>query len=478
MNVYLNFVDLYAMSPFLILMIGSLLILLIETFGSLSIKKYSSIVTLIILILTFYTAYFAPESKNPLLTSWIKFDYITRFFNLFFTSVGFACVLLSSALFKQFKSSEGEFYFLLLSALFGLFLISSSTDFLTLFIGIETLSIALYVLCGYMKKWEISHESSVKYFLTGALAAALFVYGVAFIYGALGTTSFNSLLKGYQGLDSTTAKILFWTGIALVTGGLAFKAAIVPLHIWAPDVYEGASTPVTAFMSVATKAGAFAAFIRIFFLALPQFSSIWNQGISFLIYLTLIYANFVALRQTHLRRFFAYSGISHAGFLLILCVVGTSQALQALLFYLVVYAFATIGSFAVLTFLDQRIPGVVIYDLKGLFYKSPFLALILSMCLLTLAGIPPTAGFFAKFYLFKITYEAGYYGLVVVGLLTSILAAFYYLRILSIMLDKPEYSHAQLISSKQALFVGIACLASLLLLSFYPDPLLNSLLPS
>ena len=214
-----------------------------------------------------------------------------------------------------------------------------------------------------------------------------------------------------------------------MTLGLAFKAAIVPFHVWAPDVYDGAPMPVTAFMAVGTKAGAFAAFTRVFLVALPQFDPLWNQGMAWLAIITMVYANIVALRQVQLRRFFAYSGISHAGFLLIPLIADTSDAPAALAFYLVVYAIATLGSFAILAFLDKDSHGVFLRDLQGFFYRSPFLAAIFTLCLLTLAGIPPTAGFFAKFYLFKIAFQSGYYTLVIVGLLTTILSAFYYVRI-------------------------------------------------
>ena len=203
-----------------------------------------------------------------------------------------------------------------------------------------------------------------------------------------------------------TAKSLFQGGIALVTLALAFEAAIVPFQVWAPDVYQGAPTPVTAFMAVGPKVGAMAAFVRVFMVALPGFDPLWNEGLSLLIYPMLIYANYVALRQTQLRRFFAYSGISHAGFLLIAVVAGGPNALTALLFYLVVYAVATIGSFAVVAYLDRDSEGVAIADPNGLFRRSPYLAGILALCLLTLAGIPPTIGFFAKFYLFQVAFEA------------------------------------------------------------------------
>lgn len=475
MNLSLTSNDLIALSPFLILLGGALLVLLLESFAHREAKRISHWTTLGIILIAFWAALVAPASDNLLLTPWLNFDSLSRFFAIFFLLIGFASTCLATAFFERFKTkSEGEYYFLLLSALFGLLLISSSADFLTLFLGIETLSLSLYILCGYMKKWKFSQEASLKYFLMSALATAFLIYGIALVYGAVGSTQYIDLLPAYQSL-TTASKVLFLSGIALITLGLAFKAAIVPFHVWAPDVYDGAPTPVTAFMAVGTKVGAFAAFIRIFLIALPGFDPIWNEGIALFAYPTLIYANMVALRQTQLRRFFAYSGISHAGFLLIPLVAGTNEALPSLLFYLVVYALATLGSFAVIAFMDTRSQGVFLNDLHGLYKRAPFQAVILALCLLTLAGIPPTAGFFAKLFIFKVAFQAGYYALVIVGLLTTILSAFYYLRMVSALFSEKSSEKEEFSFSFPAAFVGVVSSAAIIFLSVYPQPILSFL---
>lgn len=477
MNLSLSSTDFAALSPLLILLGGALVLLLLESFSTSFAKKFSFAVCLTSLAIALYAAVMAPISDSPLLTPWIKFDSLARFFTVFFLLIGVASAFLASAFFQRFEArSRGEYYFFLLSCLFGLVLVGSSADFLTLFLGIETLSISLYILCGYMKMWKISHEASLKYFLMGALATAFLIYGIALIYGASGSTRYDSLLPAYQAMNSTSGKALFFGGIAFITLGLAFKAAIVPFHVWAPDVYEGASTPVTAFMAVGTKIGAFAALVRVFFGALPNFDPHWNEAIALLAFPTLIYANFVALRQTQLRRFFAYSGISHAGFLLIPLVAGTQEALTALLFYLIVYAFATLGAFAVLAFLDKRSQGVVLQDLYGLFKRSPLQAFILSLCILTLAGIPPTAGFFAKLFIFKVAFQAGDYALVIVGLLTTIIAVFYYLRIISVMISGKLLEEDSWVRSWPAVGVGVVASVGLIFLSLYPEPILSLVL--
>lgn len=475
MNIVLQWSDFASISPLLILLGAGLVLLLLESFAVETAKKISFFLSLAVIISAFFAALYAPPSENQLLTNWLRFDAMSRLFTLFFLLIGLGSILLSSAFFRRFEASRGEYFFLLLSAIFGLILIGASADFLTLFLGIETLSISLYVLCGYMKRWGISNEASLKYFLMGSLAAAFLLYGIALIYGAVGTTKLDALLNGYHSLAKGTDKILFLSGVVFITIGLAFEAALVPFHIWAPDVYDGAPTPVTAFMSVGTKTGAFAAFIRVFFDALPQFDLIWNQGIALLAYPTLIYANAVAIRQIYLRRFFAYSGISHAGFLLIPLAAGTPDALSSLIFYLVVYVLATLGSFATIAYLDHKTNGVSIHDLQGLFKRSPMLAGILAFCLLTLAGIPPTAGFFAKFYVFKVGFQAGYYALVIVGLLTTILSAFYYLRMIGVMFSESPAEFTLPPRSWPAACVGLTSCAAIVFLSCYPAPILSLL---
>ena len=469
MNASLNGSDIAALSPLLIILAGSLIVLLIECFVEKGKNYLSCFITMGTLLAAIGAVLLMPISENPLITPWLRFDALSKFFSILFLFIGIASTLLALTFFEQVEATHGEYYFLLLSAIFGLLLIGSSADFLILFIGLETLSIALYVLCGYIKKWKFSHEGSIKYFFMGSLAAAFLLYGIALIYGAVGTLNFSQLAAGYNAITSVSSQVLFLSGAAMITVGLAFKAAIVPLHTWAPDVYEGAPTPVTAFMATGTKAGAFAAFVLVFLGALPKFNPLWNQTLAWLAYPTLIYANFVAIQQTQMRRFFAYSGISHAGYLIIPLVVGGEEAISALAFYLNVYVIATIGCFAVLAVLETRSQGVVLDDLKGLFRRSPLLAGILAICLLTLAGLPPTVGFYAKFYLFKLGFQAGYYALVIVALLTAILSAFYYLRFIAIMYADETADKKEIKYSWPAVAVGVLACLALIVLSCYPS---------
>lgn len=475
MNTSLCLHDIYALSPLLVVLAAALLLLILEAFLPAFSKRFASSVTGISLVLAIFAALQAPSSESPRLTQWIEFDQMTRFFAVFFLSIGLACTLLTASFFQRVQTTQGEYYFLLLTSLFGLLLVGTAADFLTLFLGLETLSLSLYILCGYMKRWELSHEAAIKYFLTGAVATALLVYGIALVYGATGVTDLSALAKLYGGLEGSD-RTLFITGMIFVTVGVAFKAAIVPFHFWAPDVYEGAPTPVTAFMAVGTKAGAFAALVRLYFMALPHLALKTHYVMAGLAMATLVYASFVAIRQSQLRRFFAYSGIAQAGFLFLPVIAATPEGLQALLYYLVVYTAATLGCFAVLAHLDTRSQGVFLTDLHGLARRSPLLAFTFVLFLLTLAGIPPTAGFFAKLLVLKVAFEAGYVTLVVVALLTTILSAYYYLRIAAAMFAEETATHDQVPSAWPAAFVGGISIVAIVWLSVYPDtllPLLN-----
>lgn len=445
----MNIVDYFALSPYITLFVTALLLLLFQ-------KRGASAIVMMGLALALYLSCISPASQSPFLTPWLSFDLAARFFSIFFLSTALIVCLIALPFFTQFEQKRAEFYFFLTSSVFGLMLISAAQDFLTLFLGLETLSIALYVLCGYVKTWANSSEASFKYFLMGSISSSFLLFGIALFYGATGTTRLDAVAQGP----------LFLAGIALISLSLLFKAAVVPMHIWAPDVYAGAPTPVTAFMAVATKAGAFAALIRIFLLTYKTFDPIWYDMIGILTYPTLIFANFVAMRQNELRRFFAYSGISHAGFLLIPLAAASPESGPAMLFYLIVYAASTLGAFAVLAFVDDKSEGAMLSDLKGLVHTAPFSACILALCLVTLAGLPPSVGFFAKFYILKVGFQAGYYGLVIVGLLTTILSAYYYLRIVAVMFS--GQSERGVIRSRPAMAAGMLCFAAIVALSIYP----------
>lgn len=474
MNLGLDSSDVFALSPLWILLSGSLIILLVESFFKKASDELAFGITLLTLVCSGVGILYAPASLHVRITQWVVFDPFARFFALFFLATGGAAAVLSDLFLKRFQASRGEYYFFLLAAIFGCILTAASADFLTLFLGLETLSLALYVMTGYMKGWSRSGEGAIKYFLLGVLASALLLYGIALLYGSVGTTNMGDLQKGYLHITDEAHRALFLGGIGLITIGLLFKAAAVPFHTWAPDVYDAASSPVTAFMAVGVKTAAFAALARLFLIDLNQFDPHWNDMVALVAYPTLIVGNLFALRQTSLRRFFAYSGISHTGYLLFPFVAGQEAAILSLQFYLGVYGLATLGAFGVLIFLDGRKGWSTINDLKGLFWSDPWPAAILALCLLTLSGLPPMAGFLAKFYLFQSVFYSGHLGLVFTGLLMTVLSAFYYLRLIAFMGEHASPHVREHLKGWQTLFVGGICTAALVLLSFYPELLLNT----
>lgn len=429
---HLNFngTDIWTMSPFLTLMVGILVLILCAAFCRKESFQRGWIISFITLGIALGTLFVASESQNLCLNHWLRCDSYAHVFSYFILCIGISVIVLTISDFTN------EFYAFLLAGVFGLLLVAQAADFLTLFLGIETLSLSSYILCAYLKENRLAMESGIKYFLTGSVAAAFFLYGVALIYGATGTTQLSALRVNIE--SHSPNFYLLWGGLAFISVGLCFKAAIFPFHFYASDVYEGASNPVAAFITLGAKAGAFMALAEVFILFAPSPHPLFIQGIVFLSLITLIYANGVMIQQTRIRRFIAYSGISHAGFMLILIAVGTLEALSALESYVIMYASATWGVFACL---NRHINDIA--DLQGLFYKYPLRANVLTVCLLTLAGIPPTWGFFAKFYIFKVAFESGFTLWVIVSLLTTLFSLFAYMRLISMLFTQKQKNITQ-----------------------------------
>jgi NADH-quinone oxidoreductase subunit N len=321
---------------------------------------------------------------------------------------------------------------LLLFSVAGMLTMASANDLIVVFVALEILSIPLYVLAAYDRRRARSLEAGIKYFVLGAFSSAIFLYGVALVYGATGTTSLTGI-QSFLATHVLADEGTLLAGVALLLVGLGFKIAAVPFHMWTPDVYEGAPSPVTGFMSSATKAAGFAALLRVLFTALAQYQTDWRNLLFALAVLTLLGGSIAALRQTDLKRLLAYSSIAHAGYVLIGVQAGTAQGLQAALVYLLVYSFMTIGAFALVTALGGRDDTHAIDDLRALGRRRPVIAALLAFFLLAQAGIPPTAGFIAKLGVFGAAAEAHSYALLIVGVVTSVITAFFYLRVILTM---------------------------------------------
>jgi NADH-quinone oxidoreductase subunit N len=360
-------------------------------------------------------------------------DDFTLFFNGIFC-VGTTLVLLLSVGYVRRQGIEtGEYYVLILFATVGMMLMASALDLLIVFLGLELMSLSLYVLAGSFRTRPTGNESAMKYFLLGAFSSGFFLYGIALLYGATGTTNL-ARLGAALGAPGTARDPLVLAGLVLLLVGFGFKTSAVPFHQWAPDVYEGAPTAVAALIATGSKAAAFAALVRVL-VSTRVLQPDWVLLLWILAALTMTVGNIVALAQRNLKRMLAYSSVAHVGYMLVGLAAGSASGTAAVLYYLVVYTFATVGAFGVILLLE-RADGEEAVELDaygGLAARHPILALVLTVCLLSLIGLPPTAGFIGKFYLFSAAIDAKFYWLAIIAVLNSVAAAYYYLRLIVYM---------------------------------------------
>ena len=386
-----------------------------------------------------------------------------------------ALILLGTALallisFDAVENNLGgyEYYPLMLLSATGALVMAAAGDLITLLLGLEILSLPVYVLSAWRPNSRSSEEAGMKYFLLGAFASAFLIYGIALMYGATGHFTYAEIVQVLRA-ETFSQNALATLGGAFILGGLAFKAAFAPFHQWSPDVYTGAPTPVTAFMSVVVKAAAFAALVRIFATVYPDLNGSLLQGLAILVALTLVVGNLVALVQTSLKRLLAYSAVAHAGYLGLALLAADGSGTQAVVWYLTAYTLMNAGAFAVLSLLtDRNDRGDDLERLAGLGKTRPYLAFALALFLLSLAGIPPLAGFVGKILVFQAALQAGYISLAIIAILTSIVAAYYYVRVIASMYFRDaEYTDV----GTKSTFTGIAIAAAALgtvLLGFFP----------
>jgi NADH-quinone oxidoreductase subunit N len=367
----------------------------------------------------------------------IVVDDFANFLSVLLLVSGLAGIALSYDYLKRMSIGHSEYYVLLMFSITGMILMSMAADLILIFLALELLSIPLYVLAGIAVPRLSSEEAAIKYFLLGAFSSGFFVYGTALVYGATGSTALQKILEAVQ--SGTDNPVILLVGAGLLLVGLGFKVAVVPFHMWTPDVYHGAPSSVTAFMAVGAKAAGFAALLRIFVLALPAISANLTPVLWALAVLTMILGNFVAIAQKNIKRLLAYSSIAHAGYILMALVPYGQQDVSAntvasALFYLAAYAFTNFAAWAVVIALEQAGErGLELDDYAGLGRKYPALAAVMTVAMLSFTGVPPTLGFVGKFYLFRTVIEGGYIGLAIIGVLTSLISAYYYLRVVVIM---------------------------------------------
>ncbi|MCE9540256.1 MAG: NADH-quinone oxidoreductase subunit N [Bacteroidetes bacterium] len=387
-----------------------------------------------------------------------------------FTSVllviAFLWFLMSESYFKE-ESSLTDHFALILFALAGTVIMVSYTNMTMLFLGIEILSISMYILAGSKKNDLESNESAFKYLIMGAFATGFLLFGITLIYGATGSfdlTEIKNFVTSHQG----TVPSIFYAGVLLMLIGLSFKVSAAPFHFWAPDVYQGAPTVITAFMATIVKTAAFAAFLRLFSTSFASVNDIWVNIVWVMAALTLLVGNITAVMQTSTKRMLAYSSVAHAGYMLLALLAGNSYSSSAILFYTTAYSIGSIATFCILNIVTNAKGNHSVDSFKGLGKSNPLLAFVMTIALLSLAGIPPTAGFFAKYYIFTAAFQSGFTGLVLIAIIASLVGVYYYFRIIIAMYFKESTDETIAIQLNHKILLIVVAVATILL-GLFPD---------
>jgi NADH-quinone oxidoreductase subunit N len=425
------------------------------------------IIVTIILVLT--------SQKGELFGGMFQADSFSAFFNLIFLLTGFLTIASSVEFTQRLPSNKGEYFGLILLSMVGMMFLASAGELLTLYVSLELTTIPLYVLASYRKDELKSSEAGLKYLILGGISSALLLFGISLIYGLTGTTFLAEVKTTLIVRFLSTGNI----GPALVLGfifmiaGFGFKLALVPFHVWVPDVYEGAPTPITAFLSVASKAAGIVAFLRVFFHSFLIFQVDWVLLLAVLASLAMIIGNIIALLQTNIKRMLAYSSIAQIGYILLGVVAATSRGVASVAFYTFVYMFANMGAFITAIAFSQTTGSDQIKDYAGLSRRSPAMAAMMAVFMLSLVGIPPLAGFMGKYYLFSAAIEQGYIWLVVVAILTSVISLYYYLGVVRQMYFQTSTEENILATGAALKTALIICVIGVLLFGIYPNIFLN-----
>jgi len=397
-------------------------------------------------------------------------DEFSLFFNLFFLVCAALVILSSVDYVSKFKAFQGEYYALVLLAAVGMMLMASTRELISVFVALELTGISLYALTGFLKDPK-SSEAGMKYLLLGAVASAVLLYGMAMVFGLSGSTHFKDIAQAIPGDLVDNPALLM--GMVLLVAGFGFKIATVPFQMWVPDVYEGAPTPITAYLSVASKAAGFAVILRVFYEALGPVSMDWGMMFAVLAAITMTLGNVVAIAQTNIKRMLGYSSIAQAGYLMMGLAAVSALGRSGLVFFLIAYALTNLGAFIAIIAVSNKTGSDLISDYSGMAKRAPLLALALGLCLISLTGIPPTAGFMAKIYIFNAAVDYDLMWLVIIAVLNTAISAYYYLRVVKVMyLGAPLSEEAVPSSGALRAALSAACLG-VLLLGVYPWALLK-----
>ncbi|MFO7867161.1 MAG: NADH-quinone oxidoreductase subunit N [Candidatus Aminicenantes bacterium] len=457
--------NILATAPTVSLMAGSLIILLLEVFFPRKNKNHLAFTGVVFLIISAAFCILSWGKNYSFFSGYLILDQVSLFFLLILVITTFLVMLISMKYIDHQEMNFGEYYALLLLALTGGVIMVTSKDLVIIFLGLEVLSMSSYALAGLQRNNLKSGEAAVKYFLLGSFASAFLIYGIALLFGASKTTSIPSIMDAVQTGREITAII----GLGLVLVGFGFKIALVPFHMWTPDVYQGSPTPVTAFFSVIPKTAGFAVFVTLFtpYWESALYSEAFRNALWVLAVLTMMIGNILAIKQKNIKRMLAYSSIAHAGYILIAVLAKDNFSL---LFYLTVYLFMNIGAFTAVTGLSRKGEEYLEIDqYAGIGFKYPWIGATLSVFLFSLAGFPPTGGFLAKFYVFSAAVRQDMIPLVIIGVIASLISVYYYLRIIVIMYMREPVHKIEIFVENPALFLVLfVCLYGVLQLGLFP----------
>lgn len=473
-NVHVTGADYLRFLPEIVLSVFGIIIMMLEAVTSQRKKSFLGSLSVVGIILAFAANLWAYTNTGPAFQNMIVVDGYGTFFRGLVLVVGFLCILTSFSYLDREDAQTGEYYALILFSLVGQCILSTANDLIMVFIGLEISSIATYILAGFLRDDRRNNESALKYFLLGSFATAFLLYGIAWIYGLTGSTNIEEIQRVL--MQGNPVSPLAGLAAALMFVGFGFKVSVAPFQVWAPDVYQGAAAPVSAFMSAGPKAAAFAIFFRVFMVSFRPIEERWMWLVWGCALATMIIGNFAALLQTNVKRLLGYSSIAHAGYVLIALTASSQVGVAAAMFYLASYAFMNIGAFAVVSYIAARNERYVkIEDLAGLGRRQPATAALLAVFVFSLIGVPLTGGFFAKFYVFQAALNSHLVWLTVLGLINSAIAAYYYLKIIvAIYMREPGTATEELPPPSASLRVAIwASALGTLFLGIFPGTLLS-----
>ena len=465
-------IDFISLAPVLVLSVFAMGVLMLDLFAGKN-KSGLVFVSLIGLLMAAISAF--AKSDLPVLSFGDSFivDHLSVCFTLIFCLSSALAILLSVEYNKRVKIKIGEYYSLILFCTAGMVILASSTDLIMIFLGIEIVSICIYILAGIRRDDPKSNEASLKYFLLGAFATGFLLYGMALMYGTTGTTNLIEIGR-LLSAGEVLSQPLMMMGMILLVIGFGFKVASVPFHMWAPDVYQGAPSPVTAFMAVGPKAAAFVAFYRVFAESLQELSPSWNVILSVVAVITMFVGNLGAILQTNIKRLMAYSSISHVGYILIAIIAKNTLGLSSLIFYILAYAFMIFGTFGIIILMGREDnENLELDNYSGLGFRYPLLAICMSIFLLSLGGMPPLAGFIAKFYIFQAALDEGYVTLVVFAVLNSAISFYYYLKVIVYMYMREPTTDVKISMTPITILVIAIGLLGTLELGLFPGPVIS-----